>query len=143
MILSACNRSWPRTRFPARALFWAALAFLVAFAVKVPVFPLHGWLGDVFSEAPTAMAMVVAGKLGLYSILRFNLGLFPAQARQVAPWMIALAVDWYSLRRIGRAGAKGYEAAAGLLHRQLPQLLHPGHLLASLFPAWMALSTRY
>jgi NADH-quinone oxidoreductase subunit M len=38
------------------------------------------------------MAMVVAGKLGLYSILRFNLGLFPAQARQVAPWMIALAV---------------------------------------------------
>jgi NADH:ubiquinone oxidoreductase subunit 4 (subunit M) len=51
------------------------------------------WLaGDVFSEAPTAMAMVVAGKLGLYSILRFNLGLFPAQARQVAPWMIALAV---------------------------------------------------
>ena len=70
--------------FPPQALFWASLAFLVAFAVKVPVFPLHGWLGDVFSEAPTAMAMVVAGKLGLYSILRFNLGLFPAQARQVA-----------------------------------------------------------
>jgi NADH-quinone oxidoreductase subunit M len=78
--------------FTSNELFWAALAFLVAFAVKVPVFPLHGWLGDVFSEAPTAMAMVVAGKLGLYSILRFNLGLFPAQARQVAPWMIALAV---------------------------------------------------
>jgi NADH-quinone oxidoreductase subunit M len=78
--------------FPPRALFWAALAFLVAFAVKVPVFPLHGWLSDTFSEAPTAMAMVVAGKLGLYSILRFNLGLFPAQARQIAPWMIALAV---------------------------------------------------
>jgi NADH-quinone oxidoreductase subunit M len=78
--------------FTPQALFWASLAFLVAFAVKVPVFPLHGWLGDVFSEAPTAMAMVVAGKLGLYSILRFNLGLFPAQARQVAPWMVALAV---------------------------------------------------
>jgi NADH-quinone oxidoreductase subunit M len=76
----------------AHSLFWVALAFLVAFAVKVPVFPLHGWLSDVFSEAPTAMAMVVAGKLGLYSILRFNLGLFPAQARQFAPWMIALAV---------------------------------------------------
>ncbi len=75
-----------------QALFWVALAFLFAFAVKVPVFPLHGWLGDVIGEAPTAFAMVVAGKLGLYSILRFNLGLFPAQARQVAPWMIALAV---------------------------------------------------
>ena len=60
-------------------------------AVKVPVFPLHGWLGDVFSGA-RRLAMVVAGKLGLYLILRFNLGLFPAQARQVAPWMIALAV---------------------------------------------------
>lgn len=78
--------------FSAAALSWIALAFLVAFAVKVPVFPLHGWLGDVFSEAPTAMAMVVAGKLGLYSLIRFHLGLFPAQARLVAPWMIALAV---------------------------------------------------
>jgi NADH-quinone oxidoreductase subunit M len=73
-------------------LGWVAFAFLFAFAVKVPVFPLHGWLADVFSEAPTAMAMVVAGKLGLYSLLRFDLGLFPAQAHQQAPWMIALAV---------------------------------------------------
>jgi NADH-quinone oxidoreductase subunit M len=77
---------------PPQALFWASLAFLLAFAVKVPMFPLHGWLSDAFSEAPTAMAMVLAGKLGLYSILRFNLGLFPVQSRQVAPWMIALAV---------------------------------------------------
>ena len=75
-----------------QALWWVSLAFLVAFAAKVPVFPLHGWLSDVFSEAPTAMAMVVAGKLGLYSIIRFNLGLFPAQSRQIAPLMIALAV---------------------------------------------------
>ncbi len=75
-----------------QALSWVALAFLVAFAVKVPVFPLHGWLGDVISEAPTGMAMIVAGKLGLYSILRFNLGLFPSQAKQFAPWMIGLAV---------------------------------------------------
>jgi NADH-quinone oxidoreductase subunit M len=54
-----------------------ALAFLFAFAVKVPVFPLHGWLSDTFSEAPVALAMVVAGKLGLYSMLRFHIGLFP------------------------------------------------------------------
>ncbi len=74
------------------ALGWTAFAFLFAFAVKVPVFPLHAWLPDVFSEAPTAMAMVVAGKLGLYSLIRFNLGLFPAQSRAFAPWMIALAV---------------------------------------------------
>lgn len=77
---------------PAGPLFWIALAFLVAFAVKVPVFPLHGWLADTFNEAPVAMAMVVAGKLGLYSMLRFHVGLFPAQARQMAPILIALSV---------------------------------------------------
>ncbi|HEV2275779.1 MAG TPA: NADH-quinone oxidoreductase subunit M [Acidobacteriaceae bacterium] len=86
------SRVGDHSLFSAADLSWVSLAFLVAFAVKVPVFPLHGWLGDVFSEAPTAMAMVVAGKLGLYSILRFNLGLFPEQSRQMAPWMIVLAV---------------------------------------------------
>ena len=78
--------------FPAGPLWWAAFAFLFAFAVKVPVFPLHGWLADTFSEAPVALAMVVAGKLGLYSMLRFHIGLFPAQARVAAPYLIALAV---------------------------------------------------
>src|SRR3569833_933140 len=77
---------------PTGALFWVALAFLFAFAVKVPVFPLHGWLADTFSEAPVAMAMVVAGKLGLYSMLRFHVGLFPIQAHNVAPLLIALGV---------------------------------------------------
>ena len=77
---------------PAGALFWCALAFLFAFAVKVPVFPLHGWLADTYNEAPVALAMVVAGKLGLYSMLRFHAGLFPIQARAIAPWLIALAV---------------------------------------------------
>jgi NADH-quinone oxidoreductase subunit M len=77
---------------PAGALGWVALTFLFAFAVKVPVFPLHGWLADTFSEAPVALAMVVAGKLGLYSMLRFHIGLFPTQARIVAPVLVGLAV---------------------------------------------------
>lgn len=78
--------------FSSVALFWVSLAFLFAFAVKVPVFPLHGWLADTFAEAPVAMAMVVAGKMGLYSLLRFHIGLFPSQARYVAPVLIALGV---------------------------------------------------
>jgi len=77
---------------PASAVYWAALAFLFAFAVKVPVFPLHGWLADTYNEAPVALAMVVAGKLGLYSLIRFHVQLFPAQARSLAPLLIALAV---------------------------------------------------
>jgi NADH-quinone oxidoreductase subunit M len=100
------------TGLPARGLTWASLAFLVAFAVKVPVFPLHGWIADTFSEAPTAMGMVVAGKLGLYSILRFNLGLFPEQSRRVAPLMIALAV-------IGIL----YGASLALVQKDLKRLL--------------------
>ncbi|MGA9072267.1 MAG: NADH-quinone oxidoreductase subunit M [Terracidiphilus sp.] len=77
---------------PGAPLWMVSLAFLFAFAVKVPVFPLHGWLADTFSEAPVALAMVVAGKLGLYSMLRFHIGLFPAQARIVAPLLVGLAV---------------------------------------------------
>ncbi len=72
------------------ALWLASLGFLVAFAVKVPIFPLHGWLADAVSEAPTAAVMVLAGKLGLYSILRFSFGIFPAQTHRIAPFMIAL-----------------------------------------------------
>lgn len=72
------------------ALWLASLAFLLAFAVKVPVFPLHGWLSDAISEAPTAAVMVLAGKLGLYSILRFSFGIFPEQSHRIAPLMIAL-----------------------------------------------------
>jgi NADH-quinone oxidoreductase subunit M len=72
------------------ALLLCSLAFLVAFAVKVPIFPLHGWLQEAVSEAPTAAVMVLAGKLGLYSILRFSFGIFPEQSRHVAPILIAL-----------------------------------------------------
>ena len=78
-------------RFSPETLCWVSVAFLIAFAVKVPVLGLHGWLPDVFSEAPVAMAMVVAGKLGLYSLIRFHVGLFPVQAHQAAPWLVALA----------------------------------------------------
>jgi NADH-quinone oxidoreductase subunit M len=77
---------------PAGALFWVALAFLFAFAVKVPIFPLHGWLADAFSEAPVALAMIIAGKLGLYSMLRFHVALFPEQAKHIAPLLIAVTV---------------------------------------------------
>jgi NADH-quinone oxidoreductase subunit M len=100
---------------PLGALFWVALAFLLAFAVKVPVLGLHGWLPDTFSEAPVAMAMVVAGKLGLYSLIRFHVGLFPVQARQAAPWLIALA-----------AGGILYGALLALVQKDFWKLLAYG-----------------
>ena len=56
----------------------------------MPIFPLHGWLPDAIAEAPTAAVMVLAGKLGLYSILRFSFGIFPEQSHRIAPLLIAL-----------------------------------------------------
>ena len=71
------------------------LGFFVAFAVKVPLFPLHTWLPDAHVEAPTAGSVLLAGvllKMGTYGLLRFNVGLFPAEARNQAGWIVALAI---------------------------------------------------
>ena len=74
---------------------WLFLAFAAAFAIKVPVWPLHSWLPDAHVEAPTAGSVILAGvllKLGTYGFLRFNLGLFPGASVRLAPWMALLAV---------------------------------------------------
>jgi NADH-quinone oxidoreductase subunit M len=74
---------------------WLFLAFLVAFAVKVPLFPLHTWLPDAHTEAPTAGSVLLAGvllKVGAYGLLRFNLGLFPEASRYFADMVSILAV---------------------------------------------------
>ena len=78
-----------------RAEFWLFLAFAFAFCIKVPLFPLHTWLPDAHTEAPTAGSVILAGillKMGTYGLLRFNLGLFPNMSRQFAWIMITLAI---------------------------------------------------
>jgi NADH-quinone oxidoreductase subunit M len=70
-------------------------AFALAFAIKVPVFPLHTWLPDAHTEAPTAGSIILAGvllKLGVYGYLRFALTLFPEAALRYAPWLGVLGV---------------------------------------------------
>lgn len=79
----------------AAAQLWLFLAFGLAFAIKVPMFPLHTWLPDAHVEAPTAGSVILAGvllKMGAYGFLRFNLPLFPQATLQLAPWMAGLAV---------------------------------------------------
>lgn len=74
---------------------WLFLAFAAAFAIKVPMWPLHSWLPDAHVEAPTAGSVILAGvllKMGTYGFLRFNLPLFPQAAVRLAPWMAGLAV---------------------------------------------------
>ena len=74
---------------------WLFMAFFLAFAIKVPMWPLHSWLPDAHVEAPTAGSVILAGvllKLGTYGFLRFNLGLFPDASHYFAPTIATLAV---------------------------------------------------
>jgi NADH-quinone oxidoreductase subunit M len=82
-------------RLPPQVEFWFFLAFTLAFAIKVPLFPFHTWLPDAHVEAPTAGSVILAGvllKMGTYGLLRFAFPLFPTAAAFFAPWLAALAI---------------------------------------------------
>jgi NADH-quinone oxidoreductase subunit M len=116
---------------PADYQMWLFLAFAAAFAIKVPMWPLHTWLPDAHVEAPTAGSVILAGvllKMGTYGFLRFNLMLFPDAAKQAAPWIAALAV-------IGIL----YGAAVSLAQKDVKKLVayssvsHLGFVMLGLF----------
>ncbi|HXE80229.1 MAG TPA: NADH-quinone oxidoreductase subunit M [Vicinamibacterales bacterium] len=80
---------------PAATQFWFFLAFAIAFAIKVPLFPFHTWLPDAHVEAPTAGSIILAGvllKMGTYGFVRFAFPLFPEAAAYFAPLLGVLAV---------------------------------------------------
>jgi NADH-quinone oxidoreductase subunit M len=80
---------------PGGAQVWLFLAFAVAFAIKVPMFPFHTWLPDAHVEAPTAGSVILAGvllKMGTYGFLRFCLPLFPQASLAFVPWIFLLSL---------------------------------------------------
>jgi NADH-quinone oxidoreductase subunit M len=80
---------------PVNTARWLFLGFFVAFAVKVPLFPLHTWLPDAHTEAPTAGSLILAAvllKIGAYGLIRFNLGLFPEASQYFRTFVMVLAV---------------------------------------------------
>jgi len=82
-------------QLPLGTQVWLFLAFALAFAIKVPMFPLHTWLPDAHTEAPTAGSVILAAillKMGTYGYVRFAIPLFPEAAHQYAPLIATLAV---------------------------------------------------
>ncbi len=79
---------------PADIQWWLFLAFTAAFAIKVPMWPLHSWLPDAHTEAPTAGSVILAGvmlKMGTYGFVRFNIPLFPEATVKAAPYIALFA----------------------------------------------------
>jgi NADH-quinone oxidoreductase subunit M len=102
----------PLTLGTQRLLF---LGFFASFAVKVPLFPLHTWLPDAHTEAPTAGSVMLAAvmlKMGVYGLIRFAIPLFPDAARELTPMVIALAI-------IGIV----YGAAVAMMQKDLKRLI--------------------
>ncbi|MBI2555161.1 MAG: NADH-quinone oxidoreductase subunit M [Candidatus Rokubacteria bacterium] len=80
---------------PGGSQVWLFLAFALAFAIKVPMFPFHTWLPDAHVEAPTAGSVILAGvllKMGTYGFLRFCLPLFPQASLTFVPWIFLLSL---------------------------------------------------
>jgi len=80
---------------PFHMQFWMFLAFALAFAIKVPMFPFHTWLPDAHTEAPTVGSVILAAvllKMGTYGFLRFNMPLFPEAAHYFVPLFCILAI---------------------------------------------------
>ena len=75
--------------------FWLFLAFAIAFAIKVPMFPFHTWLPDAHVEAPTAGSVILAAillKMGTFGFLRYAIPLFPVASHQMTPWIVGLSL---------------------------------------------------
>src|SRR5258707_14917431 len=80
---------------PANIQWWLFLAFAAAFAIKVPMWPLHSWLPDAHVEAPTAGSVILAGvllKMGAYGFIRFGMPMFPNALLACAPWIAWISI---------------------------------------------------
>jgi len=113
-----------------RQLPWAVqmgllIAFGLAFAVKTPLWPLHGWLADAYTESPAPVTILLAGvlsKMGIYGLLRFCLPLFPDAVAAARPWLWALAVIgilYGSLVALAQNDLKRLVAFSSLAHMNL------------------------
>ena len=107
---------------PADIQMWLFIAFAAAFAIKVPMWPLHSWLPDAHVEAPTAGSVILAGvllKMGTYGFLRFNLQLFPEAAVKAAPvigWLAVIGIIYGAAVSYAQKDVKKLVAYSSVSH---------------------------
>ena len=101
---------------------WLFMAFFLAFAIKVPMFPFHTWLPDAHVEAPTAGSVILAGvllKMGTYGFLRFNLPLFPHASYEFMPliaWLSIIGIVYGALVSLVQEDLKKLVAYSSVSH---------------------------
>jgi len=102
--------------------FWIWIGFFIAFAVKVPMWPVHTWLPDAHTEAPTAGSVILAGillKMGAYGFLRFSLPMLPDASQYFVPFMVILsliAIVYISLVAMMQTDMKRLIAYSSIAH---------------------------
>ncbi len=108
--------------FDFRWQFWLWIAFFIAFAVKVPMWPVHTWLPDAHTEAPTAGSVILAGillKMGAYGFLRFSLPMLPDASQYFVPFVVVLsliAIVYISLVAMMQKDMKRLIAYSSIAH---------------------------
>jgi NADH-quinone oxidoreductase subunit M len=125
------------TSMPAGLALWLMLGFFIAFAVKLPVFPVHSWLPDAYVESPTSGTVVLAGvmsKTAAYGLLRFVVPLFPASALYFRPVAMALAVAGLLYGAIVAFGQTDFKRLIAFM-----SFSHMGFILLGVF-AWNELA---
>jgi len=101
---------------------WLFLAFALSFCIKVPLFPLHTWLPDAHTEAPTPGSVILAGvllKMGTYGLIRFNLELFPQASFQFAPiisWLAVIGIVYGAMVAMVQTDIKRLVAYSSVSH---------------------------
>src|ERR1700694_5419943 len=111
-----------RSNFAPDVQMWLFLAFTLAFAIKVPVFPLHTWLPDAHTEPPAAGSVLLAGvmlKLGTFGFIRYAMPLFPDAAQQAAPaiaWLGVVGIVYGSFMCMAQTDLKRLIAYSSVAH---------------------------